>query len=406
MRWSYGWNAVACSVVYQGLCLGTLIYGTAMLLLPWTQEFGVPRSELLAVGMFWQIGMALASPLVGRVIDAVPIRWLVLAGLAVFALTLLAVARADAVWQLIAAYALFMAPAALLGGALTAQSLAAKWFDSRRGLAIGIASLGTSFGGLVVPPLLAWLFDRHGWRTTLDLYAIGVLLVLMPVVALVLAREPPVAAAPQSSVAAASGRIWTGAEVLRSVSFWVPVTAISLLAMTTNGVQINLAAHARDSGHSTAQAASLLSVLSVAMVAGKLLCGAFADRVPHRAMYWVAGLAYIGAVGVLLVSASMPALMLGASLCGFAAGAVQPLLGATLAAAFGPASFGRVIGLAYLFINVSAFGPIIAAGFFDRTGSYSGAFVAFAATTALAMALMLSHRPGPARAGRVATATR
>ncbi|MGE0383283.1 MAG: MFS transporter [Gammaproteobacteria bacterium] len=392
---SHGWNVVLCAVAYQGLSLGFLLYGTAVLVVPWSETFHAARADVLLVTFACQIATACYAPICGRLVDRVPIRRLVLIGLGLLGAGLALASRAQSVWQIVLVYCLTIAPASLLAGALTAMTLATRWFDERRGLAIGVVSLGSSVGGVIVPPLMTALATAHGWRVGLQWFAGATLLIFVPLVAAVLAREPPAPAAharaPAGAPAAHHG--WTIPRILGTAGFWVPAVAIAVLTLASVGIQINLVAHARDQQFSAARAALLLPVLSGAMAAGKILCGALSDRIAHRTMYWLAGSVFICAMLVLLGSKSWLALMLGAALCGFASGAVQPILGATMAAQFGIAAFGQAVGLAYVVMNVSAFGPVFAGRIYDRTGSYDAAFATFAALVAGAMLIMARYRP-------------
>lgn len=395
LPWSYGWNVVACAVFYQAVCLGTLIYGTAFLIKPWAETFAASRGDVVLVPVFWMVSMALAAPFVGRGLDTAPIRRLVLVGLGLFVTGLLLTTQARTLWHVIAIYSTLMAMASLLAGALSAQALAAKWFVEQRGLAIGIVALGTSVGGLAIPPILALLVTRYGWRGGFVWLAAATVLIMMPIVWVVLAREPELAAATgdrHGATASARNRTWTTRDVLKCRGFWVPVIGLTLLVLTAQGVQMNLAAHAQDHGHGAAKAASLLSLLSLAMVFGKLLIGGLADRVDHRRLYWGACTGMLVGLPALINSGSFFMLMVGAACVGFACGGVLPLAGAVLAAEFGAASFGRVMGLAYVVLNVSACGPLLAGVIYDRTGAYTGAFAVFVVINVLGMLLMTRHR--------------
>lgn len=87
----------------------------------------------------------------------------------VFMLLLLAVCREY--WQ-------FMLCLGFLGGItsaiLTTTALAAvsHWFRDRRGLAAGIAMLGSSMGGIIIPLMLRVTLSRHGWTSALRILAL------------------------------------------------------------------------------------------------------------------------------------------------------------------------------------------------------------------------------------------
>lgn len=86
-------------------------------------------------------------------------------------------------------------------------------------------------------------------------------------------------------------------------------------------------------------------------------------------------------------------MLLAAGLMGLAAGGMLPVWGAMVAAAFGVASYGRVMGLIMPIISVCTFpGPILAATSMDRTGSYTLAFQAFVGSIGLAALLLLPLR--------------
>jgi MFS family permease len=149
-----------------------------------------------------------------------------------------------------------------------------------------------------------------------------------------------------------------------------------------------LAAHALDLHFFARQAAYLLSMTAAAAVAGKLLTGFLSDHVGDRQIYWSSAAVLVAAMISLIAFSSYEALMAAALLSGLASGSIQPLLSTTLVRRFGAANFGKAIGLAQLPMSLTALGPQIAGRVYDRTGSYSGAFGAFAVAIVLSMLLM------------------
>jgi MFS family permease len=401
-RLSYGWLVVGCAVLYQAAVIGTAMYGTPLLLKQWSHTFGASRSQVILVPVLWQAGMAFAAPFAGRYLDVVPVRRLVLLGLGLFVAGLVLTARASALWQILILYPSVMAVGSLLAGQMSAQALAAKWFVERRGLALGVAALGTSVGGFIIPPLLAAAVARLGWRGALTSLGAGTAVLVAPLAWLVLRRSPP--SSRPSGARGVPAHAWTAPEILRSRDFWIPSVSLSLLNVACIGVLTNLAAYAQDRGHSGAEAAATLSVLALAMVAGKLVMGALADRVSHRALYWFGGAVAIGGLLALMRSGGAGTLVAGGAAMGFSLGTSITLLAAIFAERFGASSFGRAIGIAYVVSNASALGPLVAAATYDRTGRYTGAFLAFVVVVALGMGLMAWHRVRSQPAGVVAQA--
>jgi MFS family permease len=65
-----------------------------------------------------------------------------------------------------------------------------EWFVQRRGLAFGIMWSGSSTGGVVIPLLLESLLQRFGFRTTLRIWAVSLLVLSLPAFFFVKPRIP------------------------------------------------------------------------------------------------------------------------------------------------------------------------------------------------------------------------
>ena len=71
----------------------------------------------------------------------------------------------------------------------TGSSVAARWFEARRGLAIGLSAGGMSAGQLVIIPLAVWLTVSFGWRQSF-IY-LGILLFVIALPLTLLLRDDP-----------------------------------------------------------------------------------------------------------------------------------------------------------------------------------------------------------------------
>ena len=60
-------------------------------------------------------------------------------------------------------------------GGFTGPVLITKWFVRFRGRAMGLATLGTTVGGMVMAPILGFLIPTVGWRETWRLMGIAVI---------------------------------------------------------------------------------------------------------------------------------------------------------------------------------------------------------------------------------------
>jgi len=275
-------------------------------------------------------------------------------------------------------------------GTLASQTLIAKWFETERGLALGLSAIGTSIGGVIFPWLVAgWLTD-FGWRETLHLLAVAALVLVAPLTLIVLRRQPPADTVSGEALQAVSGkgRLWSTREILSTALFWLPFTAFIPISMGFSALQFNLGVFTRDLGLDDQAAAPLIMTSSVCMIIGKLFFGGLGDRLDHRLLYWVSMSLLCCAYVALLVTDSYEGLFVGVICMGLAGGGILPLLGVIFGARFGVASFGRVMGLVGVVMMFGALAPIIFGWVYDVQGTYDMALVSLLAVAVPAMIAM------------------
>jgi len=374
----YRWYIVALTLVNQALALGVLVYSFALFVVPWLDEFEVSRSKVMLAILSFQIVTGLLSPVLGRYMDQFAMRLLVLSGALTMSLGLFLLSLATEFWQIVALHVTLLPVGMILTGTLASQTMVSKWFIEKRGLAIGVSSMGTSLGGLSVPLVTAWLIVEQGWQGAYLVLAMLSLILLVPLNYLVLRHDPPILRLQASETSGVEMKTWTTRQILESWAFWIPVLALIPINAAFGGTQFNLGAYMSDLGFGQAVAAQLIAITSGAMIVGKLFFGSLGDRVDHRKLYWLMA-------GLLLVSMyfyegspGRPALFLAASLQGFATGGVMPMMGIMYSSRFGTLSFGRVLGLVNLFLMIGSFGSILSGWIFDLTQSYDAAFQVFA----------------------------
>lgn len=389
MPWYHGWNVVAAGLMFQAISFGIGLYCFTFYVAPWTSEFGVGRGEIMVIFFVLQASMGLMAPVAGRAMDRLPIRLLVIAGAVSLALALFLAARATALWQLMVIYGTLIVGGTLLSGPLAAQTLTARWFNRRRGLALGISTVGTSIGGFILPPVVTALQASMGWREANDVLALLVLVAVIPLAWMVIrnspsAEEASIESLPDSATAASAAgqhaeqRLWSLAEVFREPTFWFMVIAFALFSLVNGGLQQNLAPYGMDQGFDAQAVAWVMSVMALLMAVWKVVIGALTDRIEVR---WI----FIFSLGVLLGAMAWMSTQLSyfefgiiGGMLGVASAAHLPLLAAIVSRHFGVASFGLVMGLIGPFTTLSATGPWIAGEIRDVTGSYDLAFMVFA----------------------------
>jgi sugar phosphate permease len=283
------------------------------------------------------------------------------------------------------------------GGPLPCQVLVSRWFDRTRGKVMGIAYLGIGVGGAIVPLLSAWLTARVGWRLSLQLLGASIVLVALPLAYFV--REDPDDDArlkPSRDVARRLQPSVSIADILRSPSFYLvalgSMCSIAAVGGTNQHLKLLLSL---DRGYSQAEAAGIISLVLTISIAGRLLMGWLADRVPRKRVMLVIYLLVAAAIPLLLVRRAAPGaatMYLFAAVFGLGLGdeyLIIPLMAGEL---FGIGVLGRVMGIVLTADGVAeATAPMLIGYLRDRTGSYNLGFlllVGIALAGAAAIALL------------------
>jgi len=138
----------------------------------------------------------------------------------------------------------------------------------------------------------------------------------------------------------------------------------------------HLVAHARDSGLASVQAASLLSLIGVHSILGRLGAGALSDRIGARPVL-TAGILLQAVFMVWLVRAGSPWMFyLFAALFGVTYGGNFVLMPRLTSQIFGSTSMGAIFGALSVADGIGyGTGPWLAGRLYDATGSYDISFL-------------------------------
>jgi MFS family permease len=382
---------VAFAALMNAVTVGIGVYAFAYFVMPWVTEFQVERSTIMLAITFSSIAVALISPLAGYCVDHFNVRRLLLVGTLSFSAGLVGIAYAPSHTAVILLFSLVVPLGMALSGPLMGYALVVRTGLSRMGLAMGIAALGTSVGGFVLPVVVTQLLDGHDWRTVF-LYMAAAVLALVLVPALILVRATGV----RSGAAGSHG---SPLALMRSLPVMQLALAYLVPSLLFVSILHNLGALAADLGVEQKSAALVTAVASVLMAIAKVVAGMLADRINYRILY--AGIVVLMALGMVLTSlgGAYLTLLVGVGLTAIAIGAASPLINAIIHVRWGAASFGRVIGVVHAVAGLSALGSLFAGFVRDSGGTYATAFLLLTLTLIPAVfAFMLLTRPVPVAA--------
>lgn len=395
----FGWKVVGGAFTAQLFVVGFFTYAVSLLVSPVQSEFGVSLEQVMYsltaatfLGLFMQ-------PVAGAMIDRFSVRGIMAAGTVLYALGLYLTSLAASIGQYIAGFALTMALANAFAGSLCSSAVISRWFVASRGRALGIAALGTSLGGVLIPALISYWLGSEGWRGALENLALCTLVIMLPVVVLCVRDHPAdlelhpegLTEAPTPPAAASADLDMRG--ILRSPAFWYLGLALGLLFSAYSAVLSNISPYAINLGSSKEQASALIMAVAVSGFIGKILFGMAADRFSLKAALWSAQGLVATAFLVLAQEPGHAVMLLGTSILGLAAGGMLPVWGAMMAQLFGLASYGRAMGMMGPIITLCIMpGFALIGRIYDSVGSYTPGLYLFTGVCLLSALLLLPLR--------------
>jgi MFS family permease len=404
-RFFYGWWMVLVSGIGLGLGYAPIIvYSIGVFIKPLAQELHSNRASISFAFTLANLMATISAPLTGRLADGFGARKVILIASAIFASLLISAPLLSAkLWNLYLFYGLL----GFVGNGtapIPYGRIISRWFDRRRGLALGCTLFGIGSGAILIPALAQRLIVLLGWRSTYAIMGLLVLAVSLPVVGLFLKESPeemgllPDGAPVRRSVAqnqnSEEGLTWR--EAMRTTTFWLMVGAVFLVGASVHGCVLHLASMLSDQGVSPQRVALAIAVLGSALMVGRVASGYLLDRffAPRVAM----GIFGAAACGIVLLrTAAVTQLVFPAVfLIGLGMGAEVDIIAYLTSRYFGLRAFGEIYGYAFASYTLAgALGPWFMGLGFDRSGSYSSILVGLLLATLLAVVLMT--RLGPYR---------
>src|SRR4030042_3668409 len=161
----YGWVLVIAFFIINIITFGAR-FSFGVFFKSLASEFGLTRAETSGVYSVYMLLCCIFSILSGWVVDKFNPKILIrLMGLFI-GLSLVLTSQAHSLSQLFIVYCFLLAvgTAGVFG---VSTSIVIRWFDSKRGAAIGITTSGAGFGTLIISPLAAYLIANLGWRMSI-----------------------------------------------------------------------------------------------------------------------------------------------------------------------------------------------------------------------------------------------
>jgi MFS family permease len=385
----WGWYVVAGAFLLMAANYGAR-YSFGIFVQPLTAENGWSRSAVSLAATINLFTYALAGIGAGRLLDRVAPRWITTAGAAAGAAGLLLCALARNPLEIYLFYGVLYGFGSAWTGAVPVTSSVGKWFVRKRGLAIGISSMGVSLGSITLIPTAAFILERFSWRAGFLFIGLALLIPGVIIAQLLLRRTVPEAygLAPDGDDPAPNA----GKEAPGPAAFSLPLPAGRIIADSRfrmlalchgTAVMVSLMAfvhqvpYAIDNGIEKIAAAASLGAIGFAGLAGQFFFGWVSDRMADPKYSAAMGYTAMAAgMIILLQTRTVEMLLVYAVVFGFGYGCLGPLLPILAADRFGRGNMGAVFGLLIFFVVGlgGALGPLLGGLVYDLAGSYRWAW--------------------------------
>jgi MFS family permease len=385
----WGWYVVAGAFLLMAANYGAR-YSFGIFVQPLTAENGWSRSAVSLAATINLVTYALAGIGAGRLLDRVAPRWITTAGAATGAAGLLLCALARTPLEIYLAYGVLYGFGSAWTGAVPVTSSVGKWFVRKRGLAIGISSMGVSLGSITLIPTAAFIMERFSWRAGFLFIGLALLVPGVIIAQLLLRRTVPEAygLSPDGDDPAPNA----GKEAPGPATFSLPLHTGRIIADSRfrmlalchgTAVMVSLMAfvhqvpYAIDNGIEKIAAAASLGAIGFAGLAGQFFFGWVSDRMADPKYSAAMGYTAMAAgMIILLQTRTVEMLLVYAVVFGFGYGCLGPLLPILAADRFGRENMGAVFGLLIFFVVGlgGALGPLLGGLVYDLAGSYRWAW--------------------------------
>lgn len=402
----YGWWMVGLGGFVMTIATVPLFHAMGVWAVAFESQFHWTRTQLGFALAFTRIEGGLMGPVEGYLVDKVGTRRMVMVGMTILGLGFLFFGQVQNLWMFYVAY-LLMALGQGLGSWVPIMTLLNNWFQRGRATAISRANVISRLGALLLVPGLAWLMDplhdRLGWGWTATGLGIFALAVAIPVSSMIRNRPQDYGlqpdgnsrpqAAPQVNSDASddtavvatrpnrepSGGDFTAAQALRTPAFWLIALGHGFTSMVLLAIMAHLGLLMKDQGFELQTTAWVVTVYTMVAMVFQLVGGYVGDRLPIRLALFGFTSIQAAAVVILTISHTMPMFYLFAVMFGVGFGGRNPMTVSIRGEYFGRASFGKILGLSTVPMNVLLLISSPLVGYMrDVQGTYTYGFLLLA----------------------------
>ena len=430
----YGWFIVAAGCVSIAMTTGIVSNCFSQFIKPVCADMGITRQEMSTVQTVFSFTSMAFAMIWGSLSKRINLqRWMCICA-AVMPILYGCYGLMQKIWM---GYAIsfLITPFFFIVSMTVFNYIIGNWFVKDRGLAIGLASMGSGIGGMIMNTVVSQLIIQFGWRITYFVLAVIMFVAMVPLMIFVVRERPedkglrPYGAQEleaelraksagqasneagsansdsgtnaASSASTASGTNtpthfegYTFSEALHMPVFWAVAFCSVSVVMAICAFYQTLAPHLSDSGYTVTFAALMTSISMGALAIGKVMLGRMFDKLGTRKAVTIAcSCTLMGTVAMIFCHSpiALAVIVLGVGLgCSFNA-ICMPIITQNI---FGMKDYNSIYSKLTAATGLgSALAPVITGRTYDVCGSYVPAYIGAAVMTAISIVVLQVSLP-------------
>jgi MFS family permease len=399
----YRWVIVAAGGLLGCIAIGAM-FSLPVFLLPIAKDTGWSVTGVSTAMTIGFLAMAFASMFWGGLSDRVGPRPVVLAGSVLLAasLGLASIATSLVAFQFVFGLLVGVAAAAVFAPMMACVT---GWFDTHRSLAVSLVSAGMGMAPMTMAPFAAWLVSLHDWRTSMQIIAVVVAVVMIPTTFLI--RRPPALEAGGESLAEVDGAQegMTTRDVMTSPQFIILCLTNFFCCATHSGPIFHTVSYAITCGIPMIAAVSIYSIEGLAGMGGRIAFGILGDRFGAKQILVLGLLAQAFGALAYVFAGGLASFYVVAAIFGFIYAGVMPLYAVIARENFPLRLMGTVIGGTAMAGSLGmALGPVAGGLIYDTFASYTWLYAGSAGIGLGAFLIAMTFKPVPKAQGALAAA--
>lgn len=263
-----------------------------------------------------------------------------------------------------------------------------KWFDKKRGVALGIATSGSRSGQAIFAPLSAFLISAFGWRYAYLITGIIAWLVILPLSRLMKNDPRDIGELPDGiedggdssempdKIKYPEPKSLTLSQAIRKRNYWFVMPTWLFAGFSTMMVFTHVIPYAIDMNISPMRASTILTIIGFVALPCGILIGKLIDIIGAKIPLMLFSLLLAVAVANFIWAESIWSFYLISAIVGACTAGIGVPIVALTVDAFGKRHIGTIMASLDSCYSIGAtIGPLVGGFIYDVYGSYDLAFI-------------------------------